>query len=187
MRSPQTRSHTAGFTLAEMLVAMALLAVLAAAVVPSILNQVNKGEVNRLVQDLKGVGNATRLYYSDVQRWPRGLSSLTVKPTSDTTDIAAEKLSNLSDRWSGPYLEKVVNDSLPTAFGGHIRRSFTKAAWTAGGTDTFMVLNVSGVAESDFRKVSKVIDNDTLAGAGAVRYDATSKIMTYFATPKNVP
>ena len=37
-----------GFTLAEMLVAMALLAVLAAVVVPSILRQVGKGDATRV-------------------------------------------------------------------------------------------------------------------------------------------
>jgi prepilin-type N-terminal cleavage/methylation domain-containing protein len=191
MRRTHSHPRNAGFTLAEMLVAMALLAVLAAAVVPSILNQVNKGEVNRVAQDLRAVGNSTKLFYSDVQRWPASLTSLTVAPTKDSTDITGVAIgAGLADRWSGPYLESVVanTDSLRTGFAGAIQRTFVRDHWTSLAVgDTFLVLNVSGLTADDARKVSKVLDGDTSTTKGAVRYDATGKLLKYFATPKNLP
>jgi prepilin-type N-terminal cleavage/methylation domain-containing protein len=190
MRRTHSHPRNAGFTLAEMLVAMALLAVLAAAVVPSILNQVNKGEVNRVAQDLRAVGNSTKLFYSDVQRWPVSLTSLTVKQTSTDTTFGGVKLASLADRWTGPYLEQVVasGDSLTTGFNASIQGTFVKEPWTAGGTDTFVVVKVSGLTKGDVQKVSKVISGDTLIdNSGAVRWDATNSIMKYFATPKNLP
>ena len=65
-----------GFTLAEMLVAMALLAVLAAIVVPSILRQVGKGDATRVANDLRSISEAAQSYYSDKFAWSTGLDSL---------------------------------------------------------------------------------------------------------------
>lgn len=65
-----------GFTLAEMLVAMALLAVLAAVVVPSILRQVGKGDATRVASDLRSISEASEHYYAEKFVWPKTIDEL---------------------------------------------------------------------------------------------------------------
>jgi type II secretion system protein G len=163
---------TSGFTLLEILVALVLIGLLAGALVPTVVNQLGRGETNRLVEDLTAIEGASKSFRVDVQRWPGGLRNLVTQPsTSDVSLTGATYPSALISRWRGPYLERgsIPGDTIVTAGGGVILPTFTSVAW--GGTNFFTV-KVKGITQENARAARLVMDGDTAVAAtsGRVRW-----------------
>src|SRR5690606_21355506 len=98
-------SRRAGFTLPEVLVSVAMMAVLAAVVIPAVVGQIGKSEVARVVQDLQAVDAATQVFRTDIGRWPGSIAHL-VTPI-DTDDAAIDAVNYTATEvaaWRGPYL-----------------------------------------------------------------------------------
>lgn len=177
-------SGRGGFTLAEMLVAMALLAVLAAVVLPSVLGQLNKGEVSRVSSDLKSVSQAVKAFYADVQRWPANMTQLTVAVATNSTDLAGAQYGTLSARWKGPYLERMdVTSGFETGFEATISPTFATEAWNSS---NFIVVSVTGVAPADGDKIDELVDGSVNRTEGSIRHDGTTT-MRYLASPVVAP
>ena len=134
-----------------MLVAMALLAVLAAVVVPSILRQVGKGDATRVASDLRSISDAAQSYYSENWVWPDSLNKLVVTTGSE------------------PYLDLpqfVSGDSLTTGGKGHIRNRFVREG-------SSVYLTVSGLSRSVALKVDSLVDGASSfnPSAGRVQFN----------------
>ncbi|MDP3798514.1 MAG: type II secretion system major pseudopilin GspG [Polaromonas sp.] len=96
------RSLQAGFTLIELMVVLVIIGVLAALIVPNVLDRADDARVMAARTDVNNLSQALRLYKLDNQRMPtaeQGLQSLIVKPTSGP----------IPANWK-PYLEKLPND-----------------------------------------------------------------------------
>ncbi|MBG6080752.1 type II secretion system major pseudopilin GspG [Rubrivivax gelatinosus] len=101
MISP-SRSRRRGFTLIELMVVLVILGVLAALIVPNVLNRADDARVTAARTDIHNLMQALKLYKLDNQRFPtteQGLDALVHKPT------AAPQPPN----WK-PYLDKLPND-----------------------------------------------------------------------------
>jgi len=81
-----------GFTLAEVLVTVTITAVLAAVVVPSVVNQVKKGDAPSFTSEIQAINTAVSQYATDNRALPSALGDLVSQP------------SGLSATWKGPYL-----------------------------------------------------------------------------------
>ena len=91
-----------GFTLIEVLVVVAILAILAAIVVPQIMDRPDEAKRVAAKADIRALVQALKLYRLDNQRYPtaeQGLQALVTKPTSGP----------IPGNWK-PYLEKLPND-----------------------------------------------------------------------------
>ena len=99
----RTRRHlAAGFTLIELMVVLVIIGVLAALIVPNVLDRADDARVTAARTDIANISQALKLYRLDNQRYPtaeQGLQALIAKPT------AAPAPGN----WR-PYLEKLPND-----------------------------------------------------------------------------
>lgn len=173
--------------------ALVLIALLAGTLVPSVLNQLGKGEVNRIVEDVGALGQGTKSFRLDVNRWPGDLEDLVQRPSGagDTDLNAAAYPGSLTNRWNGPYLEvgMIKGDSLLTGRGGVVRNAFTKTSW--GGKD-FLTITVAGLTKEDVQAVSVIIDGDTVVDNataddnGRVRWAAGPPgEMLYLVAPVN--
>ena len=92
----------AGFTLVELMVVLVIIGVLAALIVPNVMDRADVARVTAARTDVCNLMQALKLYRLDNQRYPtaeQGLKALIAKPT------AAPVPSN----WK-PYLEKLPND-----------------------------------------------------------------------------
>ncbi len=70
MVQAQQRRKSSGFTLVEILVAVAILALLSAALTPMVIKYVNDGRRTRALSDSQALGQAILAFNLDVGRWP---------------------------------------------------------------------------------------------------------------------
>lgn len=147
-----------GFTLAEILVALALIALLAAVLLPTVAGQILKGDASRVSQDLEGVRAGMSGFLADVHRYPGKYSDMSKLITITDTDINAAVYSlGLTKQWNGPYIGKdTINAVIPTGFGGSILNDFGKAANTNG--VQYVNVRIIGIAAADFDKIDAQID-----------------------------
>ena len=91
-----------GFTLIELMVVLVIIGVLAALIVPNVLDRAAEARVTAARTDVNNLMQALKLYKLDNQRYPsgeQGLQALVVKPTAGT----------IPPNWK-PYLDKLPND-----------------------------------------------------------------------------
>jgi len=63
-------SRNDGFTLFEVIIAVALVAIMAVAIAPPLIKNLNEGKVARAQSDAQVIGNAILSFYKDVGDWP---------------------------------------------------------------------------------------------------------------------
>ncbi len=91
-----------GFTLIELMVVLVIIGVLAALIVPNVLDRADDARVTAARTDIANLSQALKLYKLDNQRYPtaeQGLQALVSRPTNGPTP----------PNWR-PYLEKLPND-----------------------------------------------------------------------------
>jgi general secretion pathway protein G len=91
-----------GFTLIELMVVLVIIGVLAALIVPNVLDRADDARQTAARTDVTNLMQALKLYRLDNQRFPtseQGLQALLAKPTTGPQPL----------NWK-PYLEKLPND-----------------------------------------------------------------------------
>jgi len=92
-----------GFTLIEILVVVVILGILAAIVVPRVMERPGEARVTRAKQDIQGIVTAASLYKLDNFVYPstaQGLEALVTRPSGEPA----------APNWKGPYLDRVPKD-----------------------------------------------------------------------------
>ncbi len=106
---PSVRQRlSAGFTLIELMVVLVIIGVLAALIVPNVLDRADDARATAAKTDVNNLMQALKLYRLDNQRYPtaeQGLQALLTKPT--TGPVASNWKSYLdklpNDPWGRPY------------------------------------------------------------------------------------
>lgn len=116
-----------GFTLIETIVTVGLIAVIAAFVIPTVVQKAGAGDPVKVQNDLNTVRTAIESFATDIKNgFPHQINSVTAKPTAgvnlflDSTAMNANQVAV----WNGPYMGATVgtaaNDSLATGFTAYI-------------------------------------------------------------------
>ncbi len=104
MQKVISQRRARGFTLIEIMVVVVIMGVLAALVVPKLLNRTGEAKVAAAKVDIANIVQSLKLYKLDNQRYPtteQGLKALMEKPTSGPA----------ANGWkAGGYLEKMPKD-----------------------------------------------------------------------------
>lgn len=97
-----------GFTMVELVVVLAILAGLAAVVLPQMLGQGREGRTAALAQSLTSLRESIYEYRADVRRYPTNLRYLSSQPSSANDFCGRNVPSSFLDEWMGPYTKEAV-------------------------------------------------------------------------------
>jgi len=94
------KGYAGGFTLIEVMVVLVIIGLIAAIVVPSIMDRPDEARGVKATQDIRTLENALKLYRLDNNRFPsqdEGLRALLDKPAN-------------AKNWKGPYIDNLPVD-----------------------------------------------------------------------------
>lgn len=168
-RKPTVR----GFTTAEILVSLAIIAVLTAVVMPVVTQRILHARTSALSQTLFGLSQGIAEYKKAVSLYPGQLTLLTTTPTVGVATDACGNLltqSNINN-WRGPYVSRqILSTGIPMG-DGLIQNSMTR---TTSGTSTVLLINTSDVDTKMATDLEADLDNPPPAVpnplTGTVRY-----------------
>ncbi|MCP4900980.1 MAG: prepilin-type N-terminal cleavage/methylation domain-containing protein [bacterium] len=117
-----------GFTLIELLIVVAIIGVIAAIAVPSLVNAVNRGRQKRTVADIRTIGHAIEAYAVDYFNYP-GMGRLGTGIAGTASDFEAflcpdyiKRLPSI-DGWGGEY-QMVTGHYVTSRVPGYVIVSF---------------------------------------------------------------
>ena len=183
MTSEGSSRRRGGFTLIETIVTVGLLAVLAAFVIPTVIQKAGAGDPVKVASDVTAIRTGLETFVSDVKSgYPNQLRLLTDLPTAQNhfIDSTTAFTPGQIAAWNGPYLaaaiSAVVTDSLATGYTAYIKNFITRydavnnaaALYTTAGAGTggvfnanntlFAALTVVGLTTPQAQIVNKLID-----------------------------
>jgi len=104
---PPLRISEQGFTLLEIMVVVVIIGLLAAAVVPQLMGNVDRAAIQRAKQDVRQIENSLNLYRLDNFRYPsttEGLQALVSNPGEANAPNWRQVLKSIpKDPWDQPY------------------------------------------------------------------------------------
>src|SRR5437867_897090 len=102
-----------GFTLAEILVALVIIALLTAVIIPTVGGKLRQSQATAIADELTNLTTAINAYRQNVLRYPYKLDLLTNTPVAGVSqDICGTLMvaTNVS-KWQGPYLSRPITTS----------------------------------------------------------------------------
>jgi prepilin-type N-terminal cleavage/methylation domain-containing protein len=175
--TPKSRPRPRGFTLPEVLVTVALIAVLAGAVVPTVVGQLQKGDSNRLGSDLLAIRGGVEQFAADVRKYPANIGQITGVISTSLTPFQSATAYTGADviHWKGPYLTKDSIAARITAYGDSIVGVFNVDTLAPSGVNStatgqrYMVVVVPGLDSSMAVALDNMFDDGNIL-TGSIRW-----------------
>lgn len=154
--------RTRGFTVMEVLVALGIVAILAAMMIPAVKARLDAAEAAAITDNLRAVRTAVLAYRDNVNRYPRYLTQLQGKPsiTIGDVDLCDNFLpTRLIDSWRGPYLAQRV-----TTLGMQVGNSIVanqlsrNQAFNELQPEGYLIVEVQDVVVGIAREVDRAFD-----------------------------
>jgi general secretion pathway protein G len=172
---PPIRSASrAGFTLVEMIVGLAIMAMIASMVTPAMIGLLDQKRREAAVTNFSEIATAIGRFRADVLEYPGQLDQLSSAPLSTDADVCAQVYtSGERSAWKGPYLGRLVpTTGLPVAIG---RARNQLGRFPASGTPTSIYMTVDSVVIEDALAINKELDDDgDSATSNSVRWTTLS-------------
>lgn len=173
-----------GFTLVEVLVTVAIIAVLAGVLLPALFNQMARGDTGRLASDLSNLRTAAETFGSDTHRLPAKITQLVSAITTSDKDINGDNFSQTNvNSWHGPYVNR---DVVKSTGNGTFSDSFNIVTGDVG--SRYLAANITGIIQKDFESIEAILDegnttSSTSSTSGTVRYSSTNSTLTFLLIP----
>lgn len=173
-------SRRSGFTLPEVLVTVAIVAVLAAVVVPTVTSQISKGDDANFQTSLTNVRTGITAFVSDTRKFPRHVSDLHNAIDDLYLDIFGTAYGTSAEgRWKGPYvsgaLARNADLDLSHAF---LADSLIDSSFVLPATG-YVIGSIKGVTtQTSAAYLDALIDGGNGSTAGILRWTPASGAIT---------
>ena len=181
MSDPPRRTARGGFTLGEVLVSVALIALLAAVMIPTVFGQINARRADAIIQEMQSLQQGIMLYYRDVGRYPRRLDYLN-SLTTGPLDVCGHALTARdSSGFRGPYINRTINLINPPgdtkyllSTGDSVESVITETtvATSAGGTQQVLQILTYGPDSAIANRIDQQVDGISGASTGIIQYSS---------------
>ena len=165
-------NHRSGFTLPEVLVTVAIVAVLAAIVVPTVTSQLGKGDAPALTSSIGSLRTSVTAFVSDVKKFPRRLSHLSNAVSAGDSALGLATYGSGASKWKGPYASYNLTSGDSISLGMSL-----KAFDSLTAVSSQIQMDLTGVtSHAEMSRIDTLIDNATGPTAGSLRWTNTSGV-----------
>lgn len=162
--------HKKGFTLIELMVVIAIIAVLAAVMAPQIFKQIAKGRTSAAESFYNSTKVAATSYYSDTGFWPASCTQVTCNTNAGANGgfvVAA----TTNPGWDGPYIVRWPGVNQNPFSGNYTWVSNAATALFNGGVGATgeRYITISNVPTLDAQRIDREMDRVLGSNTGLVR------------------
>ena len=159
-------------TLIEVLIALAILAIIAAMVIPTTAGQLRQGHAAALANQLTNLRTAIANYRENVGAYPISLTQLTTQPVAGADDSCGANLSNGElNAWRGPYINQNIVAAMPVG-NATIVTALTRVT-VSGSVGDLQVL-ATGVDNDVALELEQQFDGNANLAAGNITWTSAS-------------
>jgi general secretion pathway protein G len=171
-RAPRRTPLRPGFTFVEIVVTLAIMAMLAAVIVPVVARRVREGQSTAVAQTLDAIADGIAQYRTDVRRYPTRLQHLTTKPALGARDPCGRTIPQaFLDEWKGPYLQTQVTASGIRISDATVQDTITSdpAVFTTTSVG-YLLIDTQDVDEETAEKLDDSYDGADDLATGVIRF-----------------
>jgi prepilin-type N-terminal cleavage/methylation domain-containing protein len=162
-----------GFSMMEILVALAIIALVLAVVVPMVARRLSDGEAGGVASTLDALRRGVLEYRADVRRYPTHLRYLSTAPGS-AVDICNQTVpSSFLSGWRGPYVDRSIGTGGVNVSDMTVLDSIGRVAFTSSTTGD-LAIRVDNVDSTVARRIERDQDATLDFAAGTIRWTQTS-------------
>lgn len=157
-------------TLLEIVVAIAILGVMAAALYPTVMGRLQRAQAAALARQLDSYTEALERYRDNVGRYPNRLRQLTTPPVAGARDLCLGTIPGaLLSRWRGPYLNRaIVDDSIKVGDATVLDTLFRQPVNTSGGQPGLLRILAFNVDSVPAMELERQLDGNANLLAGNI-------------------
>lgn len=174
-----------GFTVLEIVVAIFLMALLTAAIIPALMGRIRDAQSAALSQTLFSLGLAVFEYRKAVSVNPSQLVQLAAKPSSTDDDACGANIGvNNVNNWRGPYVSREL---LSAGVGIGDARISNQLSRVTAGSSTTLFIDVEFVDAQAAVDIDRAYDGATdTPTTGTVRYTTAAVVRTSPPSAANI-
>lgn len=162
--------HRHGFTVLEVLIGLALIAIMSAAVIPALMGRVRDAQTSALGQSLFSLSQAIFEYRKAVTSYPSQLVLLATKPQGTNTDLCGNNIGNgNANSWRGPYVSRELVSGGIGIGDAQIVNTLRRTP-AAPALPTTLFIDVTMVDTLTAVDLEAQFDGDASPGTGSIRY-----------------
>ncbi|HET9454884.1 MAG TPA: prepilin-type N-terminal cleavage/methylation domain-containing protein [Gemmatimonadaceae bacterium] len=163
-----------GFTVLEILIGIALIAIMSAAVIPALMGRVRDAQTSALGQSLFSLSQAIFEYRKAVTSYPRELVLLARKPNQPSQPVDLDLCGNAitngnANSWRGPYVSRELVSGGIGIGDAQIQNSLRRTP-AAPALPTTLYIDVVMVDTLTAVDLEAQFDGDANPATGSIRY-----------------
>lgn len=169
----RARRGRVGFTTAEILVAVGIVAILAAATMPAIRTRLSVGDADAIVAEFENLEQALQAFQDNTTTYPLTLAQLSTLSTTQTSCNTAMSATQIS-RWRGPYVTRPISASYTVTADVTVENTLVRDTTPGVG---LLDIKMDNVEQDVANQVERELDgaiNASSSTTGAVLYTASS-------------